>query len=193
MVYDIEADRAELALETGPRAPLVPLQLMGSGIQQIAVLCARLVMTPADIFAIEEPELNLRWSVQRALHDLLLRLGREPGGPQLLLTSHSGQFETAATCYILTRTEAGARIQKTSVQEALDYTQPELTLPPPGARAPQSYVTTEGLIQIPQDVREKLGLAHGGGVVFLEDNDGHFHMLTNDQFFDLFEKREPAS
>jgi hypothetical protein len=54
-------------------------------------------------------------------------------------------------------------------------------------------VTTEGLVQVPQDVRQELGLAQGGGVFFLRDNDGHFHMLTNDQFIDMFEDREPKA
>jgi len=191
MVYDVDADRAELVLEKGPALPLVSLRLMGSGIQQIALLSARIVMTATDIMAIEEPELNLRWSVQRALHDLLFRVGREPGGPQLFLTSHSGQFETAATSYLLLRTEAGPQIRKTTAQQAIDYTQPVVTSPPVGVRAPQCYVTSDGLVQIPKDVRETLKIAQGGGVFFLEDNDGHFHMLTNDQFIDMFEKREP--
>ncbi len=193
MEFDIEADRAELALETGPKVPAIPLRSMGSGIQQIALLCARLIVTPADIMAIEEPELNLRWSVQRALHDLLLRVGREPGGPQFFLTSHTGHFEQAATSYLLTRTDGEPRIHKTSAQQAIDYTEPQVISPPAGARAPQGYVTTEGLVQLPVDIRQKLGLGHGGGVVFLEDNDGHHLLLTDAQYLDLFDKPEQTS
>lgn len=193
MEYDLETDRAELVLEKDLNSPRVPLRSMGSGIQQVALLCARLVVNPADIVAIEEPELNLRWSVQRTLHDLLLKASQASEHPQFFLTSHSGQFEDAAASYLLTRTNAGPGIRKTSTEIAREYTQPQVTAPPAGARAPQSYVTTEGLVQIPADIRQKLGLGQGGGVVFIEDNDGHFRMLTNDQFFDLFEKREPAS
>ncbi|HRI72469.1 MAG TPA: AAA family ATPase, partial [Polyangium sp.] len=179
MLFDRNADRAELALEKGPRLPLVPLRLMGSGIQQIALLCARIVMAPADIMAIEEPELNLRWNAQRTVHDLLMRIGREPGGPQLFFNTHSGQFGGAATSYILTRTESGPRIQKASVQGALEYTQPQVPNPVMGQRAPWGYVTVEGLVQIPPEVQQELGLAHGGGVVFIQDKDGHNLMLTD--------------
>lgn len=190
MRFDTEADRAELVLDTG--SELLPLRLMGSGIQQIATLCARLVMTGADILAVEEPELNLRWSVQRALRDALAEIATSPDAPsQLILTSHSGQFEREPPFYLLTRSEDGPRAHKVSAEEAWEFTQPAAPSPLSSARAPRGYLTTEGLVQVPPEVQEKLGLAHGGGVVFVSDKDGHYRMLTNDQYADLFEDREP--
>lgn len=190
MRFDTEADRAELVLDTG--SELLPLRLMGSGIQQIAVLCARLVMTGADIIGVEEPELNLRWTAQRALRDVLDELAADPEAPsQLLITSHSGQFETQPPFYLLTRSEGGPRIHKVSAAEAWEFTQPAAPSPPSGARAPRGYLTLEGVVQVPPEVQQQLGLSHGGGVVFVRDNDGHYRMLTNDQYAELFEDRGP--
>ncbi|WP_437562958.1 AAA family ATPase [Sorangium sp. So ce542] len=190
MRFDTDADRAELVLDTG--SELLPLRLMGSGIQQIAVLCARLVMTGADIIGIEEPELNLRWSAQRALRDVLDELAADPEAPsQLLITSHSGQFEKQPPFYLLTRSEDGPRIHKVSAEEAWEFTQPAAPSPPSNARAPRGYLTMEGVVQVPPEVQQQLGLSHGGGVVFVREKDGHYRMLTNDQYADLFEEREP--
>jgi hypothetical protein len=60
----------------------------------------------------------------------------------------------------------------------------------PGS-APLSYVTREGVVRIPDEVRKALGLEQGGGVCFVpEKDDKHYRMLTNAQFWDLFEPRE---
>ncbi len=192
MRFDTSEDRAELVLDTG--AELLPLRLMGSGIQQLVALCARLFMTGADLVAIEEPELNLRWSVQRALRDVLHgAVGHAEGPAQLILTSHSGQFEEEPSCYVLTRTAEGPRVQKKSASEGWAYTQPEAPPLPTGTRAPLGYLTTEGVVEVPREVQKDLGLTHGGGVVFVKGKDGHYRVLTNDQYADLFEEREPAS
>ncbi len=191
MRYDTTADRAELVLDTGSER--LPLRLMGSGIQQIAALCARLVMTGADILAVEEPELNLRWSAQRAMREVLREIVQSPEGPsQLFLTSHSAQFEEEPTFYWITRADDGPHVQKRPAEEAWILTQPDRPAPASGTRAPLGYLTSEGVVQVPDEVRETLKLSHGGGVVFVLGKDGHYRMLTNDQYADLFEDREPS-
>ncbi|HSN97891.1 MAG TPA: AAA family ATPase, partial [Candidatus Nanopelagicales bacterium] len=191
MRHDPRSERTELCLDDGDE--LVPLSLMGTGIQQVAVLCARLIMTGADILALEEPELNLRWTAQRALLAVLEEIAAHEESPsQLILTSHSGQFENPPF-YLLSRSESGPRVQKTSAQEAWDFTQPARPAPPEGASAPRGYLTTEGLVQVPPEVQGHLGLAHGGGLVFVRGKDGHYRMLTDDQFLDLTEDRGTGS
>jgi hypothetical protein len=65
---------------------------------------------------------------------------------------------------------------------------PAVETPPAGARAPLSYVTTEGLVRLPDHVREELGLLEGGGVAFVREKDhGHYRLLTDAQFLDLLE------
>lgn len=188
--YDRRADRADLRFEgTTSR---VPLRLMGSGIQQIVNLVARLVMTGADVLAIEEPELNLRYTAQLRLRDVLARIVGADGEPsQLLLTSHSPAFEQEPTFYAITRGPDGPLVTRRPSEQARDFTTPEMQMPPAGARAPLSYVTSDGLVLVPEEVRTALGLEQGGGVYFVpEKDDQHYRMLTNAQFWDLFEPRE---
>ncbi|WP_309891681.1 AAA family ATPase [Archangium sp.] len=191
MRYDRQADQAELFYDTGTTR--VPLRLMGSGIQQIVSLTARLMMTGADIVAVEEPELNLRYTAQRRLWEILSDLVGGQAPSQLLLTSHSPAFEAEEMFYALRRSPSGPRVEQRPRKEAADFTQFTLQTPPGGASAPLSYVTTEGLVLVPADVREALGLENGGGVVFIrEKNAGHYRMLTNAQFLDMLEPRKTS-
>lgn len=194
MFYDRREERAELFFETAGGATRVPLRLMGSGVQQIVCLIARLVMTGADIVAIEEPELNLRYKAQLRLREILSDLvAGQQGLSQLLLTSHSPAFEMEEMFYALKRSPDGPRVERRPRSEARLFTQPEVEVPPEGARAPLSYVTTDGLVLVPEEVRKTLGLEHGGGVVFIQEKDtGHYRMLTDDQFLDVLEPREPS-
>ncbi|KYF78278.1 hypothetical protein BE17_13160 [Sorangium cellulosum] len=189
MIYDRRADRAELSFEgSGGR---IPLRLMGSGIQQIAVLLARLLLTSADVAAVEEPELNLRWAAQHLLREALAAIAGARGGPsQMFVTSHSPAFEFAPSFYLIERTPEGPSISRRPKEQAPLLLSPDVETPPAGARAPLSYVTTEGLVRLPDHVREELGLLEGGGVAFVrEKNHGHYRLLTDAQFLDLLEPR----
>jgi hypothetical protein len=190
--YDRRAERAEVFFDSATAR--IPLRLMGSGVQQVVSLTARLLMTGADIMAVEEPELNLRHNAQLRLREVFRQLVSDSQGPsQLFLTSHSPAFESREIFYALTRTPDGPRVEKRPSSEAFRFTLPETHVPPAGARAPLSYVTSDGLVLVPEDVRQKLGLEHGGGVVFVREKDaGHYRMLTDDQYQDLFEPREPS-
>lgn len=188
MHYDTRAARAELFFDAPGRAP-TPLRLLGSGIQQIVNLAGRLLMTGADIAAVEEPELNLRYRAQLQLREVLRAIvGGATGPAQLLLTSHSPAFEIEPTFYALLPSPDGPRIERRPREQALRFTDPEVHAPPEGARAPLSYVTTDGLVRVPEDVRRQLGLQQGGGVAFVEEKEtGHFRMLSDAQFLDLIE------
>jgi hypothetical protein len=185
--YDPDAERAELLFDGSDGR--VPLRLMGSGIQQIAVLVARLVMTGADIVAIEEPELNLRWKAQHRLRDALREIMSGEGGlSQLFVTSHSAAFEFEPMFYAISRSADGPHLERRPAADAPRLLNPEVERPPEGASAPLSYVTTEGLLRVPDEVRAALGLSQGGGVTFVEEKDHkHFRMLSDEQFLDLIE------
>lgn len=173
--YDRRAERAEVFFDSAKTR--VPLRLMGSGVQQVVSLTARIIMTGADIMAVEEPELNLRHNAQLRLREIFRQLVRDSQHPsQLFLTSHSPAFETRELFYALIRSPEGPCVEKRPSTEAFRFTLPEMSVPPEGARAPLSYVTSDGLVLIPEHVRRKLGLEHGGGVVFVrllrQDTDG---------------------
>lgn len=185
--YDPDSERADLIFDGA--SGRIPLRLMGSGIQQIAVLVARLALTGADIGGTEEPELNLRWDAQHRLRDALREIVGHEGGPsQLFVTSHSDTFEFEPTFYALSRTADGPSVARRPAEQAPQMLNPVVKRPPDGARAPLSYVTSDGLVRVPDDVRWELGLEKGGGVTFVQEKDhGHFRMLTDEQFLGLIE------
>ncbi|MGE0489896.1 MAG: ATP-binding protein [Vulcanimicrobiota bacterium] len=101
--YDRHAERASLAVERqAGRLTVVPMELMGSGTQQIAALLGHALVSGATLLAVEEPEMNLRYSRQLALRDALADLTRDSRGPtQLILSSHSPAFEVGGTFYAM--------------------------------------------------------------------------------------------
>lgn len=111
MDYTLKTERAELSLERG--SELIPLRLMGSGVQQIAVLAGRLAMAGPAVVAIEEPELNLRWSAQHRLRDVLRELCTGEDGPsQLIVASHSSAFEFEPMFYALSLGVDGPQVRQ---------------------------------------------------------------------------------
>jgi predicted ATPase len=111
MDYAIKTQRAELSLERG--SELIPLRMMGSGVQQIAVLAGRLAMAGPAVVAIEEPEANLRWSAQHRLRDVLRELcGNEDGPSQLIVASHSSAFEFEPMFYALSLGVDGPQVRQ---------------------------------------------------------------------------------
>ena len=111
MDYALETERAELSLERG--SELIPLRLMGSGVQQIAVLAGRLAMAGPAIVAIEEPELNVRWAAQHRMREMLRELCSGEDGPaQVLLTSHSSAFELEPMFYALSLGVNGPQVRQ---------------------------------------------------------------------------------
>jgi hypothetical protein len=191
--YDPDLERAELHFDGA--SGRIPLRLMGSGIQQIVVFLGRLVMEGADIAAGEEPELNLRWAAQHRLRDALGAIVGKEGGPsQLFLTSHSAAFEFEPMFYALSRSPDGPRVERRPAEQAPRLLNPEVERPPDGASAPLSYVTTDGLVRVPDDVRRELGLSRGDGVTFVQEKDhGHFRMLNEAQFWALVEPGAPKT
>jgi hypothetical protein len=154
---------------------------------------ARLVMMDADIVALEEPELNLRYDTQIALRELLSNLERNGILRQIFLTSHSPAFELSPFFYAILPSASGPRVERRARETARQFTSPDVDMPPNGARAPLSYVTTEGLVRVPKRVTTAMGLEHGGGVVFLVSKDGLHYMLTDDQYGDLLESPGASS
>lgn len=178
-LYDRKEGKANLALQR-PEGRL-PIHLLGSGAQQLIALIARLALTEADFIGIEEPELNLRYTHQLRLRDLLLRLTSDPRGPrQIFITSHSPAFETGDHFYAMTMGPEGPVITQAPNAEATRFTQQDLLVPRQEDKAPLSYLTSEGLLQVPADVRQHLGLPGGGGVVLVDSGPGVVEMMANE-------------
>jgi AAA15 family ATPase/GTPase len=189
VLFNRHTSRANLAFQSP--STRIPIDLLGSGIQQIVALIARMLMSNANFVAIEEPELNLRYTLQLRLREIFKDIIEAPVGPQqLFLTSHSPAFEFGKHFYAMRQINGLPTLELKPIKQALLFTHHHADSPYlVGEHAPLCYVSTDGLVRLPERIRHRLELEQGGGVVLLERKDtGHIELLTDNQFDDLFEE-----
>jgi predicted ATPase len=189
VLFNRHTSRANLAFQSP--STRIPIDLLGSGIQQIVALIARLLMSNANFVAIEEPELNLRYTLQLRLREIFKDIIEAPVGPeQLFLTSHSPAFEFGKHFYAMRKINGLPTVELKSIKQAPLFTHHHAKSPYlVGEHAPLCYVSTDGLVRLPERIRQRLELEQGGGVVLVERKDtGHVELLTDTQFDDLFEE-----
>jgi len=185
--FDRSRNQADLVLDRGDVR--IPVDLLGSGIQQIVALLGQLLLTPADIVAIEEPELNLRYTLQTRLLQAFKKITQSEHGPQqLFLTSHSPAFEAEPYFFAMELKDGVPTVSRKSRDLAWKYTgqgQSEADkLNEMYAKWPEpvNYVSSEGLLLLPEMVRQKLSLQQGGGVSFMPNkNTGRFELWTMEE------------
>ncbi|MEZ4431390.1 MAG: AAA family ATPase [bacterium] len=183
--YDRVASAATLFYESSKGR--LPIRQMGSSVQQIAALLGHALMSGASLIAIEEPESNLKYPLQVRLRDVFRKLVAHPYGPrQLFITSHSPAFETGDHFYAMTLDNGIPRLTRRPVAEAPAFTGLDNLPVPPSGEGRRSYVTSDGLVEVPPFVLDALGLPQGGGVFFaVRKDDGHVEMLSHRQFLEL--------
>jgi AAA domain, putative AbiEii toxin, Type IV TA system len=166
----------------------IPFRLLGSGVQQVAALLGHLLMRNASIAAIEEPELNLRWDLQNRLREALKKLVGEPHGTggldQLFIASHSPAFETGEPFWLMEAGADGPVVSRRPAAElpmVLGSAPQHLELP---ERAPQAYVTSQGVVRLPPHAIERLRVERGGGVIFVDAEPRGVRILSNDDYLD---------
>lgn len=186
VTYPREGPGARLVFDTDTMR--IPFGLLGTGVQQVAALLGHALMRNASIVAIEEPELNLRWALQNRVRDALRKLVSEPHGSggidQIFLTSHSPAFEAGESFWLMEPGPHGPTISKrpaSALPAVLGVAPEHLGLP---ERAPQAYVTSQGVVRLPPRVIEKLHVENGGGVFFVEDEPRGVRVLSNDEYLD---------
>ena len=184
-VYDRHLGEAILAFQTARTR--IPLDLLGTGVQQLVHVVALLLLSNATIVAIEEPELNLRYTLQQRLRELFEEIVASDAGPsQIFITSHSPAFETGPFFYHLETGADGPTITRRPVTDATMATAYTMDHLGPRGRAPLSYVTSDGLVQLPDAIRSRLGIERGGGIVVLKRTEHPYvELLTNQQFMDV--------
>lgn len=185
ILYDRTGTRTLLIYAT--RGVRLDAALFGSGVQQIATQLALLLTSDAQVVAVEEPECNLRYALQVRLRDIYRQLVAHPYGPrQLFITSHSPAFETGDHFYAMTLEDGIPRIARRPVAEAPAFTGLDNLPVPPSGKGRRSYVTSDGLVEVPPFVLDALGLPQGGGVFFaVRKEDGYVEMLSHRQFLEL--------
>lgn len=179
--YDRTTQRANLVLETS--SARIPLRLMGSGVQQLVVLIGRLLMTKASMVAIEEPEINLRYTIQLRLRACFLGLVGKRGGPsQIIVTSHSPAFEVGESFLWMRAGLDGPTVVRRSAQRAGEVTGIASEVPSPHGPIPLGYVSTDGYVRVPDRVRNQLGVENGGEVMFVGNEPGMVELVSEATF-----------
>lgn len=164
-----------------PDGTRMPIDQMGSGVQQIVALLGTLLTSEAKIVAIEEPELNLRHSMQlRVMQALRDHVVGRPGGPdQLFLTSHSSAFEFGDTFYGMSAGTNGPTVARQERRNLAKFVGlPESTLTTTDGDSSVGWLTSEGIVRVPPFAVQHLGAAKGGAVVFWRDGPGRVELLT---------------
>lgn len=190
VIYNRKANRADLVFKAADGAT-IRAELLGSGVQQVVGLLGWMLMSGASLLSIEEPELNLGHREQLALKEALDILTDHDLGPrQLFFTSHTIAFETGEHFYAMNRSESGPVVEKRRVEDAPEYTQYDLIAPRANQGVPRSYISADGLVEVPESVRRGLGLSGGGGVRFiLNKTTGHHEILSTEQFLAALESK----
>ena len=189
-LFNRHTNRANLAFQPkNGKSGRIPIEILGSGIQQVVALVARLLVSNATFIAIEEPELNLRYTLQLRLREIFQEIVADPFGPQqIFFSSHSPAFEFGQHFYAMRMGHEGPIVEPRPIREASHFTQPDINAPLSSESAPMGYVSSDGLVRLPEYVRQALDIEQGGGVVFIKRQDsGHIELLKDDQFLDLFE------
>jgi hypothetical protein len=176
VTYDRTQQRATLYMQSP--AGRLPVHLLGTGVQQLLAIIARMLVSKADVVAVEEPEASVSVGLHARVRDAMQRM-TEKGPAQVFLTSHSPWFDGAEDFIAVTTTPIGPKVQWRAVRDAGLFTQQDLPSAPVSP-APLSYVTPEGYVALPPFVRQHLSVEHGGGVVFKTEGVGHVTMLSND-------------
>lgn len=187
-VFEVIRPQTQASLVFDTEGMRIPLTLLGSGVQQIASLLGNALVRNASIVGIEEPELNLRWDLQNKLRSALASIVSEPHGSggvdQLFITSHSPAFETSDSFWLMEAGPKGPSLSRRPASElplVLGSAPQHLGLP---ERAPQAYVTSQGVIRLPPEVLARLRLDKGGGVVFVDTEPRGVRILSNDEYLD---------
>lgn len=172
--------------------------LLGSGIQQLISLIGLLVIHPAPILLLEEPELNQRYPLQQKLCEVIKAVTQGESQKQVILSTHSSAFEdhrlaNHAFFYGMEYVEGSVTVKRRPLSQVAQFTfdqpyrQPSTTS---NLKEPPCWVNADGLVEVPEDIRDELGLRGGGGVFFVKRKDtGHIEFLTDQQLFELLDLR----
>lgn len=193
-------DTPGLAFEdSSPPHDLAPLEEQGQGIQAVVRVLGEIFLTDADIIALEEPESYLSLSGQLRLREVLERVARDYN-KQIFLTSHSFAFDCGEAFWRVTRDDQGfTRVERakreTPIPEAEWSEKLEKTMrvlrdrqSPP---LPAAWLSREGLVLLPDRVREQLHLDHLDILYFVTNpQTGRVELWTGDEILAGF--KEPT-
>lgn len=163
----------------------IPLHALGTGVQQIIALIGAILTSGAAVVFVEEPEVYLRWALQERVREVLAGLVGKEGAPsQLILTSHSGAFETGGSFYLMQRGDPGPTVQRRPVAQAAAIVGRVADTPQTAPEVP-THVSSEGVLRLPERIRTAIGVEQGGGVSFVDKGQGVVEMMADETFLRL--------
>jgi hypothetical protein len=170
-IIDIQPARSpsppEIVVEE-PGKTVLALDELSSGEQQLVVIYASVVFARAPIVALMEPERSLDEKNQRRLSALLDGLVKEGHVDQILLESHVPAFDSERVLRFR-RSATGA----TEVDRGPSASPEEIEIRTQARKqgAEQRWVTRDGYTQLPDAMREELGVGSGANIWFLKKRD----------------------
>lgn len=174
----------DLQLETAERS--IPIDQLGSGIQQLALLGGMIALSQCWIVAIEEPEINLSWPTQKKLKSILSNMvaDTDVAPSQFFISSHSPLFEFHKNFFKVEMVEGRTVVTPVPNKEREKlfdvFTVPE-------GRGPR--IRSGNAVVLPDYVLETLGVSQGDTIYFHRDGD-RFQVLSGAQYEELMKPGE---
>ncbi len=159
----VDRDGADLFFEERRRL-ILSLGDLSSGERQLVALCATMFTADSAIVALEEPELSLDARNQSIFQDILREHTRSGLFDQILVESHVPAFDGPRVIRFTREEDGSTRVERAkSISPLSEDTEN-------AARergATQRWVTAEGYTQLPDRMREALGVGAGKHVWFM--------------------------
>lgn len=169
----------DLQLETAERS--IPIDQLGSGIQQLALLGGMIALSQCWIVAIEEPEINLSWPTQKKLKGILSNMvaDTDVAPSQFFISSHSPLFEFHENFFKVEMVDGRTVVTPVPNKEREQlfdvFTVPE---------GRGTMIRSGNAVVLPDYVLETLGVSQGDAIYFHRDGD-RFQVLSGAQYEEL--------
>lgn len=174
----------DMQLETADRS--IPIDQLGSGIQQLALLGGMIALSQCWIVAIEEPEINLSWPTQQKLKSILSNMvaDTDVAPSQFFISSHSPLFEFHENFFKVEMVEGRTVVTPVPNKEREKlfdvFTVPE---------GRGTMIRSGNAVVLPDYVLETLGVSQGDAIYFHRDGD-RFQVLSGTQYEQLMKPGE---
>lgn len=152
----------------------LPIENVGSGVQQLLLMLGQVFFNDYPIIALEEPEMNLSPQYQGLLLSTLRQLMQDPAVKlnQLFISTHSPYLEFQENFYDVTRDEQGyTQVRRASRESHQSYFAITPTGPDTGAR-----VNSLNQVKLYDRLMEDLALQRGDLVFFLKNENGRWEI-----------------
>ena len=163
------------------------LEELSSGERQLVVLFAGVLLAEAAIVAVEEPELSLDAKSQHLFRDFLARLVELGRIDQAIVESHVAAFDGPHVIRFHRAPGGATRVSRDPTETA---EQAALTRRAREQNAQRQWVTRDGYTELPEAMRQDLGLTQGGGLWFLKR--GRWEAWPDRDVADFLGGDEPA-